>query len=186
MGPRLRGDDDEERALPPPDEGDAAPPSPDPSPPPADLAGGGESTPAAATDAAGACADLSNLAPDARLARLSEMARVIDFQLALLRHKQAHPQRGEDTKAINADVKNFAATAALIEHQLQKLEGVRSTPMPNQGHDGHNDDNNDDIPEDIDAFRLRLAAKIEDFLHRRPDIGDGDPPADQGRGPARP
>jgi hypothetical protein len=126
MGPRLRGDDNEERALPPPDEGDAAPPSPDPSPPPADLAGGGESTPAAATDAAGAGADLSNLAPDARLARLSEMARVIDFQLMLLRHKQAHPQRGEDTKAINADVKNFAATAALIEHQLQKLEGDRS------------------------------------------------------------
>jgi hypothetical protein len=120
------------------------------------------------------------------LARLSEMARVIDFQLALLRHKQAHPQRGEDTKAINADVKNFAATAALIEHQLQKLEGVRSTPVPDQAHDGHNDDNNDDIPEDIDAFRLRLAAKIEDFLQRRPDIGDGDRPADQGRGPARP
>lgn len=149
VGPRLRGDDREETACAPQDE----------------------------EEAAGALADLSNLAPDARLARLSEMARVVDFQLAVLRQKQAHPQRGEDTKAINADVKNFAATSALIEHQLRDLQSGRSTPLPNE--------TNDDIPEDIDAFRLRLAAKIEAFLDRRPDIGDDDADADRRRGPDR-
>jgi len=152
-----------EAAEPPP------PPTPDPSPPLAEPTGGGE------TDAAPV--DLSNLAPDARMARLSEMARALDFQLALLRQKQAQPQRGEDTKAINAEVKNFAATCALIEHQLSDLARGRSTPLPNETHD--------DIPEDIDAFRLRLAANIEAFLQRRPDIGDGDADAADGHDPAR-
>ena len=119
---------------------------------------------------------MANLAPDARMARLSEMARVVDFQLAVLHQKQAHPQRGEDTKVINADVKNFAATCALIEHQLRDLQRGRSTPMP--------DNANDDIPEDIDAFRLRLAAKIEAFLERRPDIGDAGEDAGEGCGQA--
>jgi hypothetical protein len=112
------------------------------------------------------------------MARLSQMARALDFQLAHLRQKQAYPQRGEDNKAINAEVKHFAATSALIEHQLSELQNGRTTPLPNE--------TNDDIPEDIDAFRLRLAAKIEAFLDRRPDIGDGDADAGEGRGPARP
>lgn len=141
----------------------AAPPTAtsDPSPPLAEPAGGGEKD-----------VDLSNLAPDARMARLSEMARGLDIQLAVLRRKQAYPQDGEDTKAINADVKSLAATCAVIEHQIEKLEGRRSTPVPDNSHD--------DISEDIDTFRLRLAARIEAFLERRPDIGDDH--ADEGRG----
>jgi len=146
--------------------------------PRASLAGGGETEPPPPPPTTTSAADLSVLAPDARMARLSEMARVIDFQLALLRQKQAHPQRGEDTKAINAEVKNFAATAAIIEHQLRDLQNGRSTPLPNE--------TNDDIPEDIDAFRLRLAAKIEAFLERRPDIGDGDEDPGEGHRHARP
>jgi hypothetical protein len=147
------------------------PPTPDPSPPLAEpvigpaqegrtrwLAGGGE-TP-----------DLSNLADDARKARLSEMARGLDVQLALLRQRQAYPQRGEDRRTINAEFNRLAATAAIIEHQLEKLEGGRGAAVPDTSHD--------DIPEDIDAFRLRLAAKIDAFFERRPDIGDGGADAD--------
>jgi hypothetical protein len=154
MGPRLRGDDKDASATPPP-------PTPDSSPPPGD----------GAPDA-----DLANLVPDARLRRLNEAARILDLQLALLRQKQALPQQGEDMKQINAEVKSLAATAALIEHQLRDLAHGRSTPMPENDHD--------DIPEDIDAFRLRLAAKIEAFLERRPDIGDGDEDGGAGHDPA--
>jgi hypothetical protein len=149
MGPRLRGDDEEESA-----------PSPE---------GGGD----AATEA-----DLSNLAPGARLARLSEMARGLDFQLALLRRRQTQPQLNEDRRAVNAEFNHLVATAAIIENKLHDLQNGRSTPLPTETHD--------DTPEDIDAFRLRLAAKIEEFLQRRPDIGDGDADPGQGRDQARP
>ncbi|HEY5278265.1 MAG TPA: hypothetical protein VIJ67_00790 [Pseudolabrys sp.] len=166
----------------------AQPSTPDPSPPLTAFAGGGEKKAASPSDlpfadrgeearaaltgeeeADAAFPDLSNLAPDARMARRSAMVRLLDLQIAKLHQRQAFPQSEHEMKEINAELNKLVAAHSHIEHALGVMQLGRPAESP------RNDD--DDIPEDIDAFRLDLARRIKEFVRSR--AGGGDAAADR-------
>ena len=173
----------------------AAPPTPDSSRPLTAFAGEGEKKAASPSDLAfadrgeearaaltgeeeadAAFPDLSNLAPDARMARLSAMVRLLDLQIAKLHQRQALPQSEHEMKEINAELNKLVAAHSHIEHALGVMQLGRPVESP------RNDD--DDIPEDIDAFRLDLARRIKEFVRSRAGGGDAatdraDPPVEE-------
>ena len=163
LGPCLRGDDSNGSAD------ESSPPTPDPSPPLAALAGGGEEYAAPASAAQSEQdADLSNLEPQERRARLSAMARAIDHQLALLRRRQALPQTEHERKEISIEFTKLNAALSQTEQQLQDLDRGRESDSAIGG---------DTRRMDIDERRLRLARRIREFVASRRS-GEDDAAAD--------
>jgi len=125
-----------------------SPPSPDPAPPLEEPAGGVEQE-----------ADVSNLEPQERRARLSGMARLIDHQLALLHRRQALPQTEHERKEISIEAAKLNAALSQTEHQLQDLD---------RGHNARTAIAGDDSRTmDIDERRLLLAQRIREFARSR-------------------
>jgi hypothetical protein len=65
------------------------------------------------------------------------------------------------------DAERTARTLSVLAETLSKLRRQRLAAAPQAGSDHDND-----MPADIDAFRLDLARRIEAFLASRPDEGD--------------
>jgi hypothetical protein len=103
------------------------------------------------------------------MARLSAMVRLLDLQIAKLHQRQALPQSEHEMKEFNAELNKLVTAHSHIEHGLGVMQPGRPVESP------RNDD--DDIPEDIDAFRLDLARRIREFVRSR--AGGGDAAADR-------
>jgi hypothetical protein len=83
-----------------------------------------------------------------------------------------------------ADLQRAAQTMANLtatQRALEARQAAAAPQQPGQAHDAY-DDNYDDLPADLDAFRLDLARRIDAFFEIRPDAG-ADAPADAA-GPA--
>jgi hypothetical protein len=121
-----------------------APPTPDPSPPLASLAGGGE------------LADTSTV-DRLEAAVLKELAAV-ELMRANLGSEPLRPLEAQVT----------ARTLSVLTETLAKLRRLRLRSAPQSGPPDHDDD----MPADIDAFRLDLARRIDAFVASRTNGGD--------------
>ena len=117
------------------------PPTPAPSPPLVALAGGGETA----------------VAGGAERTAIERLEALVVQEIADL--ESARELRG-GKRVSGAGAERTAQALASLTRTLQTIRTMRGETSVIC---------DDDMPEDIDAFRLRLAKKIEDFLERRKD-----------------
>jgi len=119
-----------------------APPAPDPCPPGAARAGGAEAS-----------------APDDLAAGIDQLLHAVLAEIGKV--KALCAERGATTPTAAIQTSRALATLTQAMHKLQQMQSRVAQP-------GLYDDD-DDIPEDIDAFREALARRIEAFMESRPD-----------------
>ena len=113
----------------------------------------------------------------ADLAAIERLERAVLAELATVEAMRASlgplPQRWTDAE-------RTARTLSLLTQTLQHLQRLRAGGA--RGVRSHHDNYDDDMPEDIDAFRYELARRIDAFVASR--TGAGGAGGDGGAEPA--
>lgn len=149
------------------------PPTPNPSPPRASLAGGGEQSALAAGSEQPTLAEVTELGPapddnEQPLPGLSAIERLERLLEQELRDAEAERAKLGATPRSRVAADRNARTLAVLTQTARALDALRHGNPETERTD------DDDMPRDIDAFRLELARRIDAFVASRTEPGDAE------------